>query len=395
MTHHDIDDTVLSSALELLREHGFTAMAEALQLLLNEAMQVEQSVFIGARRHERSEERVAYRNGFKPRTVNTRIGKLQLEMPQVRAKGGGSVGFYPQSLEKGLRSERALKLAICEMYLNGVSTRRVTRVMEELCGLEVSASQVSRVTKELDAELEAWRNRPLDQPFRYLILDARYEKVRHGGSVVSCGVLLATGVRSDGKRTVLGVSVALSEGDVHWRGFLQSLQDRGLHGVRCIVSDDHSGLKAALKARFPGVPWQRCQVHLQRNAMAYVPRLDMRAGVAEDLRSIFQAADRLAADERLRQIVAKYEETAPRLARWMEENVPEGLTVLDLPTAHRRRLRTTNMVERLNREIRRRTAVAALFPNEASLLRLATAIVAEIADEWETGRVYLNVENAD
>lgn len=392
MTHHELESTSLLQALELLREGGFDGMAQALEILFNEAFRLEQADFLGAAPHERSPDRVGYRNGYKPKTVHTRAGPLELQIPQVRSRDGDQIEFYPQSLERGLRSERALKLAIAEMYINGVSTRRVTRVMQELCGLDVTSSQVSRATRELDAELESWRSRPLDeQAFPYVVLDARYEKIRHGGSVVSCGVLVACGVRADGKRTVLGVSVALSEAEVHWRSFLESLQGRGLHGVRLVVSDDHQGIKAALGARFPGVTWQRCQVHLQRNATAYVPRVEMRAGVAEDLRSIFRAADQVEATDRLRRVVDKYQASAPKLATWIEESVPEGLAVLDLPTHHRRRLGSTNMLERLNREIKRRTAVATLFPNEDSLLRLVTAIVVETAEEWETGRTYLSM----
>lgn len=394
MTHHDQQSTSLQHALECLQANGFEAFAEALEILLNEAMRLEQADFVGAGRHERNPDRVAYRNGFKPKVVQTRVGRLDLQVPQVRSRDGEPVSFYPQSLERGLRSERALKLAIAEMYVNGVSTRRVAKVMKELCGLEVTSSQVSRASKALDEELRAWRERKLEEAYPYLVLDARYEKVRHGGSVVSCGVLVASAVRGDGKRSVIGVSVALSEAEVHWRSFLESLQERGLHGVRYIVSDDHRGLRAAIQARFPGVFWQRCQVHLQRNATAYVPRAEMRGQVAEDLRSVFNSQDCVEADERLRRLVEKYQETAPNLATWIEENVPESLAVLALPTAHRRRMRTTNMAERLNREIHRRTAVAGLFPNEESLLRLVTAIVSEIDEDWQTGRTYLRMENA-
>lgn len=228
--------------------------------------------------------------------------------------------------------------------------------------------------------------------FPYLILDARYEKVRHGGHVVSAAVIWAIGVAEDGKRTVLGVSVALSEAEVHWRDFLESLQDRGLHGTLLIVSDNPRGLRAALKARFPGVPWQRCQFHLQQNAMACVPRIAMRASVAEDIRNIFHAANRREADRLLKNTAAQWRPKAPQLAKWMEENLTDGLTVFSLPSSHRRRLRTTNAAKPVNLELRRRTRVAGLFPNEASLLRLVSALLQEVDDEWQSGRVYLTMK---
>jgi transposase-like protein len=223
---------------------------------------------------------------------------------------------------------------------------------------------------------------------KYLILDARYEKVRHGGSIVDCSVLLAIGVDAEGRRSVLGVSVSLSEAEVHWREFFKSLIERGLHGVELITSDAHAGLAEARKACFPGVPWQRCQFHLMRNALAHVPREDMKREVMDDLRSVLDSADEHAAGEQLRRVARKYEKSAPKLAEWMEENVPESFAVFRLPPAHRARLRTTNMLERL----KRRTRVATLFPNEASLLRLVTAVLMEISEEWETGKRYPTFE---
>lgn len=393
MAHHEEERTTVSGVLDLLVENGLESMAEAMATLLNEAMKIERSSVLRAEPGERSTERVGYANGFKPKRLSSRAGLLDLQIPQVRPlPGGAPLEFYPRSLERGIRSERALKLSIAEMYLQGVSTRKVAEITRELCGLDVTSAQVSRATAELDEQLETWRTRPLGE-CPYVILDARYEKVRHGGSVVDCAVLVAVGVRADGKRTILGTSVSLSEAEVHWRAFLEDLQERGLYGVQCITSDDHAGIQAALAARFPGTRWQRCQFHLQQNAQAYVPRQDLKKPVARDLRAIFNATDRRDANERLAQTVAKYADTAPKLAEWMETAIPEGLTVFDLPEAHRRRLRTTNVLERVNREIRRRTAVATLFPNEASLLRLVTALVAEISDEWEIGRIYLSMES--
>lgn len=350
-------------------------------------MTLEREKALGAGPYERSTERRGYANGFKPRTLATRVGELQLQVPQARG-----VSFYPSCLEKGLRSERALTLALAEMYVQGVSARRVRKVLEEMCGLEVSSTQVSRAAAELDEQLAQWRNRDIGT-IRYLVLDARYEKVRHGGSVRDCAVLIATGVRADGYRTVLGTSVALSEAEPHWRSFLESLQRRGMTGVELIVSDDHAGLRSARMATMPSIPWQRCQFHLQHNAQAYVPRVTLRQDVARDIRSIFNAPDRSKADQRLAEIAAKYRKVAPKLADWMESAIPEGLTIFALPTHHQRRLRTINSLERVNRELLRRTRVASLFPNEASLLRLVTALVVEIDEEWTTSRIYLSPQS--
>jgi putative transposase len=383
------NSNVIETVVQLLsQEDGLAHMAEVVRILLNEAMKVERAQALEAEPYQRSSQRRGYANGFKPKTVNTRLGRMQVAIPQVR----GEVEFYPSALERGVRSERALKLAVAEMYVQGVSTRKVTEVMQQLCGLEVSSTQVSRATQLLEEELSAWRERPLG-PYRYLFLDARYEKVRHGGTVISCAVLMAIGVNPRGHRSVLGCSVWLSEAEVHWREFLGSLQARGLHGVELIISDHHAGLRAALASRFASVPWQRCQFHLQRNAMAFVPRLEMRAEVAADLRAIFDSPDRAEAERRLQLVAEKYKARAPRLSQWLEANVGEGLTVFAFPRSHWRRLRTSNLVERLSQEIKRRTRVAGLFPNEASLLRLVSAVLMEISEEWETEKIYLRMEN--
>jgi transposase-like protein len=246
----------------------------------------------------------------------------------------------------------------------------------------------SRAVALLDGELSAWRERQLDE-IEYLLLDARYEKIRVGGSVVSCALLVAVGITPEGRRTILGLSVSLSEAEVHWREFLASLQERGLHGVRLIVSDDHKGLQAARIARFPGVPWQRCQFHLAKNLFDHLTPGLSSSEASADLRAVFNAANRVEAERLLALMVKKYAPMAPKLATWLEENVPEGLTVFDFPVEHRRRLRTINGLERLNREIKRRTRVATLFPNEASLLRLATAVLMEVDEEWQTEKRYL------
>src|SRR6185312_6179585 len=379
------DDTVLEPVLQLLVQHGFDGAAEALETLLNAAMRLERSLALKAEPYARSGERQGYANGFKPKTVRTRLGQLDLLIPQVR----DGISFYPSALERGERSERALKLAIAEMYVKGVSTRTMGQVMEQLCGTDITSAQVSRAAQEMDAELEKWRSRPLGN-IRYLLLDARYEKVRVGGAVRSCAVLIAAGVDGNGKRTVLGVSISLSEAEVHWREFLASLQRRGLCGIQLAVSDDHAGLKAALTAVMPSVPWQRCQFHLQQNAQQFASSRAMRAEIGADLRAIFAAQSRTEAEERLRSVIRKYRSRSPKFADWLETNVVESLTVFALPAEHRRRLRTSNLLERINKEIKRRTRVATLFPNEASVLRLVSAVLAEISEDWESGdRVYL------
>lgn len=384
---HQMQSNELSEAVQLLADNGFEGMANAMQILFNEAMRLERTEHMGAEPYERTDQRRGYANGFKAKTVNSRLGKLQLKVPQTR-----DGDFYPSALERGERSERALKLAIAEMYVQGVSTRKVAKITSELCGLDVTSTQVSRAAKLLDEELEIWRNRPLDQ-IEYLIVDARYEKVRVAGSVRDCAVLVAIGIQPSGHRSVLGVSVSLSEAEVHWREFLASLKQRGMHGVKLIVSDAHEGLKAARQATFAGVPWQRCQFHLAQNAMHHTPKMDQRKQVAEDIRVIFAAKDAQAAADELARFVERYQETAPKLATWAESNIPEGLAIFAVPTNHRKRMRTTNMLERQNRELKRRTRVASLFPNEASLLRLVTAVLVELSDEWETGMRYLTFQN--
>lgn len=381
------DCTLPAELLEQLIQQGFDALPDLIQTIINLAMQMERQKYLGVGPYERSEDRQGHANGYKPKTVATRVGKITFEVPQVREGG-----FYPQALEKGLRSERALKLALAEMYVQGVSTRKVAAITEQLCGFEVTSTQVSRATAALDDQLTQWRERPLGQ-MKYLYLDARYEKVRLEGQVRSAAVLLAAGVNQEGKREVLGASVSLSEQELHWRTFLQSLVRRGLAGVELVISDAHSGLQHACRAVLGGIPWQRCQCHLQRNAQAYVPRQEMRREVAADIRAIFNAASSQAAAALLTQMVNKYAPRASKLADWLETNIPEGLTVFAFPDTQRRLLRTTNSLERLNREIRRRSQVATLFPNEAACLRLVTAVVMEISDEWQTGRTFIRLDN--
>jgi len=381
MTHQE-DYNPTEKVLEQLTKDGWGAIPELIRILVNQAMQEERVHFLGAGEYERTAERKGYANGYKPKTVKTRLGEITFSIPQVREGG-----FYPSVLEKGLRSERALTMTLAEMYVQGVSTRKVKEITEQLCGFEVSAEQVSRATAQLDSVLQEWRERPLGE-IRYLYLDARYEKVRESSQVRDAAVLVATGIDPSGERQVLGVSVSLSEQEAHWKDFLKALKVRGLQDVQLVISDDHQGLGAARRAVLGSVPWQRCQFHLQQNAGAYVPRQAMRSEVAADIRSIFNASDRKTAEELLRAAVQKYATSAPRLSAWLEDNLSEGFTVFDFPLEHRRSIRTTNSLERINKEIRRRTRVVGIFPNPASCLRLVSALLMEISEEWQIGKHY-------
>jgi putative transposase len=385
MTYRE-DFTLPAELLEQVQEQGLDVLPELIRVIINTAMQAERTEHLKAAPYQHNPERNGHANGFKPKTMRTRVGEITFAIPQVREGG-----FYPQALEKGLRSERALTLALAEMYVQGVSTRKVKAITEQLCGVDISSSQVSRAAAEMDSELEKWRERPLGE-YPYLFLDAYYEQVREDGQVRHLAVLVAVAVTPTGKREILGVSVSLSEHEIHWRTFLESLKQRGLGGVQLITSDDHAGLRAARLAVFGAIPWQRCQFHLQQNAQAYVPHKDMQSEVAEDIRTIFNAPDRATADAYLARTILKYEKKASRLSNWMVSNLPDGLMVFSFPGDFRRLLRTTNGVERLHREVRRRARVVSIFPNKASCLRLVSAVLSEISEEWLTGRTYITFE---
>ncbi len=281
MISDQLKDSLIEEIVKGLIGHGTEGLKPV--LLMNAAMKIEREQFLGAAAHERSEERKGYANGYKPKELHTRMGSLDLRILQVRG-----LCFYPQSLEKGSRSEKALKLAIAQMYLEGVSTRRVQDITEKLCGYEVSSTQVSLLTQELDEQFEQFRNRPLGE-ICYLIIDAIYLKIRHSGSVIDMAVLLGYGVNSEGKREIVGASASLSEAEVHWRDFFKNLQSRGMSGLQLIVSDDHAGLQNARKTVFPSVPWQRCQFHLAQNAQSYAPKKSMRKEIADVVREIFNS----------------------------------------------------------------------------------------------------------
>ncbi len=381
MTHQK-NYNLSSSLIEELTQNGLKVIPELVRVILNSVMQAERSQYLQAKAYERTEERKGHANGYKPKTVRSKLGDITFAIPQVREGG-----FYPSALEKGMISERGLLIALAEMYVQGVSTRRVKAITEELCGVEISAMQVSRAAQQLDEILQEWRERPLGE-IQYLYADASYEKVREAGQVRDAAVLVASGITPEGERQVLGVSVSLSEHESHWKAFLKGLKDRGMHGVKLVISDNHEGLKAAKRAVLGSVPWQRCQFHLQQNAQSYVPRQSMRMEVAADIRAIFNAPDRKTAEEHLDVAIIKYAQIAPRLAAWMEENLAEGFTVFDFPLEHRRSIRTTNSLERINKETRRRTRVVGVFPNETSCLRLISARLMEISEEWQIGKRY-------
>lgn len=325
-------------------------------------MQIERERFLGAGHYERTPERHGYANGYKSKRINTPAGTVSVQVPKTVGHDGEP--FYPQSLERGRRSVRAVMLAVAEMYVKGVSTCAAEAVMREFGIESLSSSQVSRAAKLLDEELEAWRNRPLGQ-VKHLILDARYEKMRHGGVVRDAAVLSAIGIGPDERRRVLGVSLALSEAEIHWRGFLESLVARGLRGVEFIVSDDHSGLCAARRAVLGSATWQRCQFHLARNAIHHASNAEIRKRIGAELRAVWNASTRAKAETALAELVTCYRTSAPKLAAWLEENAPEGFAVFTLPEHHRRRLRTSNPMERaVQQELKRRTAKVRVFPSD-------------------------------
>jgi len=373
-------------ALNSLSQEGLVSLNPVLERLLNELMKIERETVVGASHYERSEDRKGYCNGFKDKTLATRSGKLNLKVPQTRG-----IAFYPQCLERGERSERALKLAIAEMYFSGVSTRRVKHITEELCGMEISSTQVSRLATLLDEELESFRQRLLGG-ISILYLDAHYEKVRHEGQVRDLAVLKAVGINQEGKREVLGVSCSLSEAEVHWRKFIENMLGRGLKGLQLIVSDDHAGLRASLRSTLPSVPWQRCIFHLCQNAQHYSPSLSMRGEISQAVKDIYQAIDLKEAHARMQETIKHYEKKAKKFCDWLENNFEEGLAFYSFPRAMRKQIRTVNMVENLNKEVRRRTNVVRVFPNESSCLRLITAVLADRHEDWITGKRYLRTE---
>jgi transposase-like protein len=370
----------------LLDAPGF--LREIVERVLQELLETEMTEHIGAAPYERTENRNGHRNGHKPRALRTRVGTLNLLVPQDRE---GT--FSTRLFARYQRNEKALVLALMEMYVEGVSTRKVTEVTEALCGTSFSKSLVSSLAGRLDAELEAWRSRPLEaESYPYVFVDARYEKVRVGHRVVSQGVLVVSAVRDDGLREILGVEVADTESEATYQELFRSLKRRGLKGVELVVSDDHEGLKAALARHFQGASHQRCQVHYARNLLGMVGA-KKRKELAADLRAIFAAPAREQALRIASSVAEKWREQGhEKVAEHLEEHVEECLSCLSFPESHRRRIRTTNGLERLNQEIKRRTRVVRIFPNREACLRLVTALCVEQSEEWVTGRRYLDME---
>lgn len=386
---HRRTDAKLAQGI-LLDDPGF--LKEIVGRVVQETLEAEMTEHIGAAPYERGEGRTGHRNGHKPRTLRTRVGTLNLLVPQDRE---GT--FSTRLFARYQRNEKALCLALMEMYVEGVSTRKVKDVTEELCGTSFSKSTVSNLASALDAELGAWRSRPLEaDAYPYVFVDARYEKVRADGRVVSQGVLVASGVRApDGLREILGVEVADTESEATYQELFRSLKARGLSGVELVVSDGHEGLKAAISRHFQGASWQRCQVHYARNLLGMVGT-KKRKELAADLRGVFAATSVEAALGLASSVADKWRVRGnERVAEHLEEHVEECLSCLAFPESHRKRIRTTNGQERLNQEIKRRTRVVRIFPNREACLRLVAALAVEQSEEWVTGRRYLDMGELD
>ena len=362
-------------------------LREIVERVVQGILEAEMEAHIGAAPYERNKERRGQRNGYKPRMLRTRVGTLNLHIPQDR-EGTFSTSIFARYQ----RNEKALVLALMEMYIQGVSTRKVTEITETLCGTSFSKSQVSALSGQLDAELNAWRRRPLSaRSYPYLFVDANYKDVRVGGRVVSQGVLIVSAVGGGGKREILAVEVADTESESTYNELFSDLKARGLSGVLLVVSDDHLGLKAAAKRHFQGASWQRCQVHFTRNATGKVKR-ERRKELAGDLREIFTASGKERAKELADKLSDKWRKTHPKIAEMIEENIEECFSSFAFPQPHRPRIRTTNSLERLNQEIKRRTRVVRIFPNRESCLRLISALCVEHSEEWTSGKRYLNME---
>jgi putative transposase len=377
-----LDVAQMKSVLMEQKDFLVPVVQEAVQAIL----EVEMEECLQAGKHERSEQRLGYRSGYYRRRLITRVGTMVLRVPQDRAGH-----FSTQVFEQYQRSEKALVAALAQMYVQGVSTRKVAAITEELCGHEFSASSISAITARLDGQLAEFSRRPLREAFPYVILDARYERVREGGVIVSRAILIALGIDWEGRRQVLAVEYANRESQGSWREFLLQLKERGLNGVQFVVSDDHPGLKAAIREVLPGVWWQRCYVHFLRNTLDYLPR-KADDDCLQELRWMYERRNVEEARRDLKQWLEKWAGKYPKLCAWVEPNIEETWTFYRLPLAHHKHLKSTNLLERFNQEIKRRTLVVRIFPDEASCLRLVRAVAAEQHEEWMEGSRYLNAE---
>lgn len=368
----------------MLAEDG-DFMKRAVKDALQEVLEGEMTEYLGAEPGERTEARNGYRAGYYSRGLVTRIGKLELRVPRDR-----SGEFSTALFERYARSEKALVAALAEMYVQGVSTRKVKAITEELCGHSFSASAISSINKGLDEALARFAQRPLDEPYPYLILDARYEKVRDAGVITHQAVLVAIGISWDGKRQILAVEMANRESQSSWKEFLLRLKERGLSGVEFVVSDQHAGLKKAIQEVLTEAAWQRCYVHFLRNALDYLPR-KADDDCLQELRWIYDRRDIQEANRDLAAWIVKWQGKYPKLVDWVESNIAETLTFYRLPRTHHKHMKSTNMLERLNEEIKRRTHVVRIFPNAESCLRLIRALCVETHETWLEDARYLNM----
>jgi putative transposase len=360
-------------------------MKGLIQEVVQQVLEAEMDETLQAGKSERSGERLGYRSGHYGRSLVTRVGKIELRVPQDRQGR-----FRTEVFERYQRSEKALVGALTEMYVQGVSTRKVKAITEELCGHEFSASTISRLNQQLDEELEKFAGRPLEEDYPYLIVDARYEKVRENGVIRSRAVLIAIGVNWDGRRCVLGVELANRESASSWRDFLLGLRKRGLRGVELAISDDHAGLRKAIAEVMPEAAWQRCYVHFLRNALDHLPRKADDDCLME-LRWLYDRRDLEEARRDLGAWLKKWESRYAKLCQWVEDNIEQTLTFYRLPLSHHKHLKSTNMLERVNEELKRRTLVVRIFPNAASCLRLVRALAIEIHEGWVEATRYLNM----
>lgn len=362
------------------------AVAKLLEEIFNQVLIAQSKEQIGADPYERTDERTAYRNGFRDRQLTTRVGHLHLRVPRHR-----NGDFSTELFERYQRSEQALVLAMMEMVVNGVSTRKVENITEELCGKKFSKSTVSALCEKLDPVVKAFQTRPLENHYPFLVVDALYLKVRVEHRVQSRGLLVAIGVNEEGNREIIGFQLTTTESENSWSDFFESLKERGLRNVHLVTSDNHKGLVNAIQKHFQGATWQRCQTHFSRNMLDQTPK-SLQPSLKEDLRQLYEAIDIESAMKARNDILAKYETTAPKAATLLDEAFADITGVLILPLKYRKRLRTTNGVERLNQEIRRRERVIRIFPNEASVIRLMGALLMEQSEKWQTGRKYFEME---